>query len=530
YHDSDVNDPIPEDGFNTLDVQVLTKQIVDLRPVPSGLLFQGGLATTWDFPSFCSTFKDTEGNEESKGCYQEKGEKREGGDGGEGSHPKTKRKKIVVLKDNLAASASEATSSLRPLRTFDPNQTNPFDAAATTVESQEDRSTLASPRGSAAHSVNYSDAHRVDEETDTLRLGTSGGQSGKVLTNADTEVARPSPVHHSAHHSNVDEGELSRGRALYVPDWSIHRRCRLDTPAWCRELLVHMAPLAAQEESNALNNATELDRAWFSLACGALAQTDILERFEHLQTDFDRLAEEHAGCEDTVRQLVSARELSQQNSRLYLDISERFRKFKNDHANCPDRIRLLEDQNNELSQTNNEQSLRIKELEDLLAKKDYALVYAERINAERAQEKEKLVTQLGKTEMEKFDSIRKLLPTVVERLLQSHEYKKSLSEPFNLAIQAGWGKGLAEERSEEDLLELMGRMEGFDVYADKKMNVEYNKLFEKRYPYVEKISHGFRHSVSDLLKVYPDSPPSGQAPLNEPLSGEALSTSAPRGS
>ncbi|GJS24962.1 hypothetical protein Tco_0453594 [Tanacetum coccineum] len=103
--------------------------------------------------------------------------------------------------------------------------------------------------------------------------------------------------------------------------------------------------------------------------------------------------------------------------------------------------------------------------------------------------------------MEKFDSIRKLLPTVVERLLQSYEYKKSLSEPFNLAIQAGSSKGLAEERSEEDLLELMGRMEGFDVYADKKMNVEYNKLFEKRYPYVEKISHGFRHSFSDLLKV-----------------------------
>ncbi|GJW03213.1 hypothetical protein Tco_1562069 [Tanacetum coccineum] len=479
HHDSDVNDPVLEDGFNASDVQLLTEQIVDLRPVPSGRLFQGGLATTWDFPGFRLTFKDTEGNvvtmseylrfpfmfgasiskgppltsqnpieqhttrplpseravpektdhqkrvevedpkivaireRKARAAAKKREKKRGGEDGGEGSRPKTKRKKIVVLKDNLTA--SEATSSPRPLRTFDPNQTNPSDTAATTAESQEDRSPLASPRGSAAHSANYSDAHRVNEETDTLRLGTSGGQSGKVLTNADTEVVRPSLVHHSTNHSppvtqmdsplrsiqrgNVDEGESSRGRALYVPDWSIHRRCRLDTTAWCRELQVHLAPPVAQEESNALNNATALDRAWFSLARGALAQTDILERFEHLQTDFDKLAEEHAGCEDT-------------------------------------------------------QSLRIKELEDLLAKKDYALVYAERINAERAQEKEKLVTQLGKTEMEKFDSIRKLLPTMVERLLQSHEYKKSLSEPFNLAIQAGWGKGLAEERSEEDLLNL----------------------------------------------------------------------------
>ncbi|GKB46012.1 hypothetical protein Tco_0896765 [Tanacetum coccineum] len=116
-------------------------------------------------------------------------------------------------------------------------------------------------------------------------------------------------------------------------------------------------------------------------------------------------------------------------------------------------------------------------MEDTLAKKDFALVYVERLSTKRAQEKEKLVTQLGKTEMENFDCV------------------------------LGWGKGLAEERSKEALLELMGRMEGFDVHADTKMKVEYDKLFEKRYPYVEKISRGFCHSFSDLLKVYPDSPP-----------------------
>nr|GEX40264.1 hypothetical protein [Tanacetum cinerariifolium] len=127
----------------------------------------------------------------------------------------------------------------------------------------------------------------------------------------------------------------------------------------------------------------------------------------------------------------------------------------------------------ELSQVNKDQVIRIKELEDELAKKDTALVYDERINADRAQEKEKLVAQLSKTEMEKFDCIRKLLPTVVNRLFQSHEYKESLSGPFNLAIQAGWAKGLVEEHSEEDLLELMSRMENFDAYADKKMYVEY---------------------------------------------------------
>nr|GEU93210.1 hypothetical protein [Tanacetum cinerariifolium] len=41
---------------------------------------------------------------------------------------------------------------------------------------------------------------------------------------------------------------------------------------------------------------------------------------------------------------------------------------------------------------------------------------------------------------------------VTARLFQSHEYKKSLSKPFNMAIQAGWGKGLSEGRTEEDIL------------------------------------------------------------------------------
>ncbi|GJX35973.1 hypothetical protein Tco_0247530 [Tanacetum coccineum] len=203
--------------------------------------------------------------------------------------------------------------------------------------------------------------------------------------------------------------------------------------------MVHLAPRPTQEESNAFNNATALERAWFSLARGALAQTDILERFEHLQAEFDRLAKTHADCGDTVRQLVDAREASRQSLRLYLEMAERFKKVKNDHASCTKKIQLLEDQNGELSQANKDQALRIRELEDTLVKKDSALVYAKRINAEMAQEKEKLVAQLSKTKMEKFDCI---------------------------PIQAGWAKRLAKERSKEDLLELMSSLEDFDVYVD----------------------------------------------------------------
>ncbi|GJV76787.1 hypothetical protein Tco_1508371 [Tanacetum coccineum] len=272
--------------------------------------------------------------------------------------------------------------------------------AAATAESRKDRSLHTSPHDSANYSIHrYADGHDDNEETNSLRLGSLVDQSGGNLNIVHTEVLQSSSSNHSAHPSPTAERRTSPVRS----------------------------PLqGTQEESNALNNANALERSWFSLARGALAQTNILER-----------------------------EALRQSLRLYLEMAERFKKVKNDHASCTKKIQLLEDQNIELSQANKDQALRIRELEDTLVKKDSALVYAKRINAERAQEKEKLVAQLTKTEMENFDCIRKLLPT------------------------AGWAKRLAEERFEEDLLELMSNMEDFDVYADKRMYVEYDKLFEK---------------------------------------------------
>ncbi|GJZ96907.1 hypothetical protein Tco_0669241 [Tanacetum coccineum] len=62
HHDSDIHDPLPTDGFRASDVATLTNQSIDIRPVPSGLLFHAGLATTWEFSGFLPVFKDTKGN------------------------------------------------------------------------------------------------------------------------------------------------------------------------------------------------------------------------------------------------------------------------------------------------------------------------------------------------------------------------------------------------------------------------------------------------------------------------------------
>ncbi|GJV85151.1 hypothetical protein Tco_1525049 [Tanacetum coccineum] len=67
-----------------------------------------------------------------------------------------------------------------------------------------------------------------------------------------------------------------------------------------------------------------------------------------------------------------------------------------------------------------------------------------KVSSDRLSENEALRTQLAFAKREKTDAIKKLLPTVVGRLLQSHEYKQSLSVPFNYALQLDMGQGLAE--------------------------------------------------------------------------------------
>nr|GEX09191.1 hypothetical protein [Tanacetum cinerariifolium] len=493
HHDFDVNDPLSEDGFNALDVQALTENFIDLRLVPLGLVFKGGLATTWEFPGFHSIFKDTKGNvltfplfvratiergptfsdrdqiaqhttppllvdqpiqdktdhqkevevedhkivatreRKARAAAKKKGDKKRDGDAGEGSRPKVKRRKVPIVQRDGSA-ASEHVSSLEPIWTVDHTGLavrNPPSTGVGIAKSRKDRSLHIPPHDSANHFVhNYIEFHDDNDETNNLRLGSFVDQTGKDLNAGTTE-----------------ECESSCSQALYVPNWTIPRRCRVDSLMWCRELMVHLAPPMTHEESNALSNAVALERAWFNLAQG-----------ENLQDDYDKLVEVHAEYEMPVRKLVTARVDLEHNAKLYTDMAGGYKRVKEEHEGCVNKLQVLEEERNELSHTNKDQALWIKELEAKLATTDSALVYAERISTERAEEKEKLVTQLGRTQMEKLDCVCKLLLTVVGCLFQSHEYKQSLSKPFNMAIQAGWGKGLAEGRSEKDIMDALLRV------------------------------------------------------------------------
>ncbi|GKC02380.1 hypothetical protein Tco_0993990 [Tanacetum coccineum] len=429
-----------------------------------------------------------------------------GGEGG--SKGKPKRRKVSAVRAEEEDSTEEA-SSTSPLRTVAPDPSFLLKDVddARTAKSREDEHVSVPPHDSA----NTTHNHTVDHDES---FGESRGHG-------ETVEAHPADETRLTERDPADGAESSRPGSVYVPEWTIHRRSRVDTPEECRELLTHLAPPAVREEMNAYDNNTAMERAWFSIARGAMAQTDALLRFEALYDAHLALKER---CEDVTRQLVSTRTDFTHASNLYNTLSNKYQQVRGEHAGCAERLTNAERERDELRAVNADQTSQIKELEAELARKDSALVFSDRVSNERAVENERLVSKLGYLEKEKADSIGKLLPTVVRRLLNSHEYKESLSIPFNLAIQAGWAKGLAVKRSEEDLMDVLREVQGFDPHSDTRMTVEYDKLFTKTYPFVEKISGLPRRTVQDLLKMYP-APPPQDAPTKVNPSSQAPDSS-----
>ncbi|GJV24540.1 hypothetical protein Tco_1377235 [Tanacetum coccineum] len=237
HHDSDVNDILPDNDFSIMDV-------IDLRPVHPDVLFVVGLATTWDFPSFLTIFKDTEGNgkerkkaQAARAAAKKKGNLK-GVDDEEG---------IVPL--NSVASVHSGSAG---------QNTEEQDA-----QEDEHHSAPHSPRKSTDECVhNFINVDDGKKKESPPRLEPFVNQSGRPITVEKEEMLTG---------RNVEEGESSHSAAIYVLEWTIPRRCRVDTTKW-----------------------------------GAMAQTDMLERFENLLEDYNRLADSHAECSNTVRNLVTA--------------------------------------------------------------------------------------------------------------------------------------------------------------------------------------------------------------------------------
>ncbi|GJX70525.1 hypothetical protein Tco_0307696 [Tanacetum coccineum] len=277
HHDSDIHDPLQTDGFHASDVVALTNQSIDIRLVPSGLLFHARLATTWEFSGFLPVCKDTEGNVVTMflsiynaslpgGCYyvdmtarlkeveipdpkivvirerkaraaaKKRAERKRVAGGEGGSKGKIKRRKVSAVCAEEEDSTEEA-SSASPLRTVAPDPSflvKDVDDVGT-AESREDEH-VSVPRHDSANTSAHNYAADHDESFDESRGHRETAEThpadGTRLTETPVPARNPEkmavqdlvPVVRSNLADPADGAESSRPGSVYVPEWTIHRR------------------------------------------------------------------------------------------------------------------------------------------------------------------------------------------------------------------------------------------------------------------------------------------------------------------
>ncbi|GJW71218.1 hypothetical protein Tco_0128135 [Tanacetum coccineum] len=223
----------------------------------------------------------------------------------------------------------------------------------------------------------------------------------------------------------------------------------------------------------------------FNVGRGALAQIDILRRYEALNEDYGELYESHRSCQGVSDRLIETR-----NQLL-------------DTADLTEKLAAMEKERDDLLDKDREREEHIKQLEADLASKTSSLPEAEGAVSTLKGDLERLTVDLSHAEIVRHNYVRQLLPTVFQRLLSSDEYKKSMSDVFNLAIATGWSKDVKAACSKEEAEAFLATSADYDPACKTTFMSEFDSLFNKSYPYVEKLAESFRLPLGDLQNMCP---------------------------
>ncbi|GKB17368.1 hypothetical protein Tco_0851291 [Tanacetum coccineum] len=396
----------------------------------------------------------------------------------EGTSQRTKKKKTTPL--SFALSDSEADESNRsgsgthhsasPLNTIIPNE----DELATSLLSEpvtqtkegtdqppldnvEDTTEANSPQ--FENSPQYQQSDHSGEDTQTVRSGTerthASGFAVSSTSGGSHRLAFP------ARHPGGDRAGSSLRRdagapELFVSTWNLTTHSILNDAEYCWDMMVNIVTPAVRSQQSRLSDYQALQRSWFKLGRGALAQIDIPRRYEALNEDYKELFESHRSCRAVHLGCVGK------------------------EADLVEKLAAME-----------------KERDDLL---------------DRDQERGAHPAVEGGSRLQDFLLDRD------RRLIFSDEYRKSLSDVFNLAIAAGWSEGVKATCFEEEAQAFLATAVDYDPACKETFMSEFDSLFDKSYPYVEKFAESFRLPLEDLQNMWPE----GTGPT---LSGNAAGAS-----
>ncbi|GKC05681.1 hypothetical protein Tco_0997291, partial [Tanacetum coccineum] len=219
---------------------------------------------------------------------------------------------------------------------------------------------------------------------------------------------------------------------------------------------------------------------------------NVLLRFEALKEQHADLVYAHESC---------------------ADVKVHFKECRKELAkkSLQDRLEELEEEKKEVDNLNSSQADHIKRLEE-------ALKQAEADAEQLRSEKVRYAVEAGQGEIVRQKIINQYLPTFVRRLHQSAEYKRSLGQVFSLAVGKGFIEGISIGRTEEDIQAILTATPNVDPSSSDTFLPAYEKLFDQRYSYVDKVARMYLLDPTELQNIMPDEtePTPGGGPRDTP--------------
>ena len=287
----------------------------------------------------------------------------------------------------------------------------------------------------------------------------------------------------------------------------------------CRDMLIHLATPAEEKYMGAYDAEEALNRGWLLLGKATSVSADIFFRYENLLDEHQKLLGTHKACERTFKD----------NWVRFKAVTDELEKVKTAHAGCAagepeelkqlrveqivlkDSVAALEAEKEEWRGVSANQANTIRLLEEELKKAKAKLVEEEKTSQDLRKEYQDLAISAGHNEIDKNNIVKKFIPEMVRRLLNSYEYKKTLAEPFNLYSQSGFIDGVHVGREPEEARSILEEVEEIDLDAGAKYQSVYDALFTKEYPYIRKIQGTPSLNCEELMKIFPDPAPSVEA-------------------
>ncbi|GJW94868.1 hypothetical protein Tco_0174540 [Tanacetum coccineum] len=113
-------------------------------------------------------------------------------------------------------------------------------------------------------------------------------------------------------------------------------------------------------------------------------------------------------------------------------------------------------------------------------------------------DKEKFAIEADKGEMVRHWIINEYLPTFVRRLHQNNKYKRSFGEAFSLAIDKGFIDGISIGPKDPNIHAILKATTNVNHASSDIFIKTYEKLFDKRYQYVDKVARMYLLDPSGL--------------------------------